>query len=287
MILCVGANDKIQVVTSAAVTVDVHASGMDVDASGNVTTYRKNTAISTATTTDITAVPASGTTRNVKTINLRNKAASSSVDVTVQHTDGTTTVELYKTTLLSGQTLEYAEGVGWAVAGSNVQTFLENTSTAAQGPGLATDTYLTNSNITIPSAPVVGSTYLCKFDVTKTAAGTAAPVINLRIGAAGTTSDTSRATITYGVGTAVADTAIVEVRAFFRAVGAGTSAVLVVHSRANCLPSTGWSSTIKAVDVVSSGFDSTTIVGQIIGLSYNGGTSASHTIQLVRAEWYS
>lgn len=111
-----GTADKIQLVTSAAVTVDVHASYTDHTLStDNVVSGRQNTAITTATTTDICAGPASGDVRNVKALNIRNKHASTSVDVTVVIDVSGTDYELFKVTLLAGQTLEFVEGVGFFV----------------------------------------------------------------------------------------------------------------------------------------------------------------------------
>lgn len=112
MIILADTNDKLQVVTDAAVTVDVHASFMDY-ASGTVTPGKQNTAITTATTTDVVAAPGASTYRNVKTLHIRNKHASTSVVVTVQYDDNGTDYELHKTTLLAGECLEYIEGVGF------------------------------------------------------------------------------------------------------------------------------------------------------------------------------
>src|SRR4051794_25451695 len=112
MLLLTSTTDKIQIITGQAITTDVHASWVDY-AAGSTTPGRTNTAITTAATTDVVAAPAASTQRNVKTINVRNKHATSSVDVTVVHTDGTTAVELIKITLSAGDTLEYVEGVGF------------------------------------------------------------------------------------------------------------------------------------------------------------------------------
>ena len=114
MLLLTSTTDKVQVVTGQAVTVDVHASYMDYNGT-TVTPDRKNTNISTATTTDVVASPGASVSRNVKLLIVRNRHASSSCDVTVQHTDGTTVSELYKTTLTAGQTLVFLEGTGFFV----------------------------------------------------------------------------------------------------------------------------------------------------------------------------
>jgi len=117
MLNLVATTDKLQLVTSAAVTVDVHASYADLSGT-TVTPGRKNTAISTATTTDIVASPAGSTVRNIKTLHIRNKHATTPVDVTVLYEGSATDadVELHKATLLAGEMLEYVEGIGFFVA---------------------------------------------------------------------------------------------------------------------------------------------------------------------------
>lgn len=114
MLNLVATTDKLQITTSAAVTVDAHASYLDY-VTGETTTApgRQNTAITTATTTDIVASPAASTTRNVKTLHIRNKHASASVVVTVIYDQNGTDFELYKATLLAGEAIEYVEGVGF------------------------------------------------------------------------------------------------------------------------------------------------------------------------------
>src|SRR5215207_5806762 len=115
MILLASTTDKIQVITGTAITaVVVHASYID-NASGTITPGRENNSITTAATTDVVDPPAAATYRNVKTINIRNTSASSSSLVTVRHTDGTTAVDLYQTTLGPAETLTYVEGMGWDV----------------------------------------------------------------------------------------------------------------------------------------------------------------------------
>lgn len=119
-----GTADKVQLVTSAAVTIDVHASFVDhTTATDNVVASRQNTATTTATTTDIVAGPASGDVRNVKTINIRNKHATTACDVTVVLDIAGTDYELVKVTLTAGQVLQYVEGVGWYVLASAPKLF--------------------------------------------------------------------------------------------------------------------------------------------------------------------
>lgn len=101
--------DKISLITSAAKTIDVHASFVD-DASDVFTPGKQNTAITTATTTDIVAVPGASTVRNVKFISIRNKDAAS-CDVTVQYNANGTLYQLFKCTLATMEELVCREGV--------------------------------------------------------------------------------------------------------------------------------------------------------------------------------
>lgn len=117
MLLLTATTDKLQLVTSEAVTVDVHASYMDHTlSSDNVEGGRQNTAITTATTTDIVASPGSGVTRNVKTLHITNIHATSPVTVTVLYNQNGTTFTLHKVALAPGEMLEYADGVGFFVS---------------------------------------------------------------------------------------------------------------------------------------------------------------------------
>jgi hypothetical protein len=132
MILLASTSDKIQVITGSAVTVDVHASY--VDGTATITPGRKNTAITTATTTDVVASPDSGVYRTVKTLTVANKHATTSVAVTVQHTDGTTTVQLIQVTVPAGGVLHYHESAGFWVTDSGGRTL---TNESANGSGAA------------------------------------------------------------------------------------------------------------------------------------------------------
>jgi opacity protein-like surface antigen len=287
MLLLTATTDKLQLTTSVATNVDVVAAFVDIDTAEppvvQNTTGKQLTAISTATTTDIVAAPAASQTRNVKHLTIRNKSTGTSNDVTVIFDANGTDYELIKVTLKAGETLEFIEGIGFYVVGTATPG-LENCSTASQ-TGFSSDTYLTGSNILLPvGAPLVGTTYRLTFDITKTGAGTATPICQLRFGTAGTTADTSRVTFTWGAGTAAADVAKVTIDATFRSVGSGTSAVLVGAARlTNNLASTGFTTVLKNIVTVSSGFDST-VANSYIGASWNGGASAAHTVQMVQAE---
>lgn len=102
--------DKLALITSAAATVDVHASWVD-DASGTFTAGKTNTAITTAATTDIVPVPGASTIKNIKFISIRNKDAAVTTDVTVHYNANATLYQLVKATLLAGEELVLREGV--------------------------------------------------------------------------------------------------------------------------------------------------------------------------------
>jgi hypothetical protein len=110
--------DKVRLVTSAAAAIDVTASYFDASTAdppvpkGSTSGFTP-TAITTATTTDIVAAPAASTLRNVKTIVIRNKDATLSCDVTVTIDRSGTAYEQFKTTLNTGDTLTFTEGVGY------------------------------------------------------------------------------------------------------------------------------------------------------------------------------
>jgi hypothetical protein len=153
MLLLTATTDKIQVITSAAVTVDVHTSFMDASNANppvvqGDTMGRLNTAITTATTTDIVVAPAASEIRNVKTINIRNKHASTATDVTVQFNQNATLFELVKVTLLAGQTLEYVEGVGWFVVQSEAK--LDKTLLVTSDVDNATTSFADVTGLTCP-----------------------------------------------------------------------------------------------------------------------------------------
>lgn len=122
----------------------------------------------------------------------------------------------------------------------------------------------------------------------KTAAGIATPILAIRFGTAGTTTDTARLTFTFAAGTAAIDTGIVEVLVHFRTVGATGvatgSARIAHHLAATGLTSTGASGT-GIILATSAAFD-TTVASSIIGASFNGGTSFAGTNTLVQAELF-
>lgn len=114
MINLASTSDLLQVVTSAAAQIEVHASWVDLSGT-TVTPGRTNTPhITTATTTTIVGSPAASTVRNIKHLNITNDHASQSCMVTVEHTDGTTVIELISFILLPGENMILNAEGRWA-----------------------------------------------------------------------------------------------------------------------------------------------------------------------------
>lgn len=112
-------SDLIRIVTSAAAQIEVHASWGDWNGSA-ITLGRQNTPlITTAATTTIVPSPGSGVTRNVKHLNITNDHATQSCVITVEHTDGTTAIELMAFTLLPGENMIFNEEGRWAHRDAN------------------------------------------------------------------------------------------------------------------------------------------------------------------------
>ena len=108
-------SDIVRVVTSAAAQIEGHASWGDLTvSSGAVDLGRQNTAaITTATTTTVVPSPSAGVVRNVKHLNITNDHASVACVITVEHTDGTTAVEMISVTLLAGENMVLGEDGRW------------------------------------------------------------------------------------------------------------------------------------------------------------------------------
>ncbi len=115
MILLTGTAHLLQIVTASSVALDAHASYMDLNGS-TVTPIALNVVqITGTTTTTLVGSPASSTQRAIKYVSIRNTHASSSNQITIQHSDGTTTSTMLKMTLLAGYTLSYNDVYGWEI----------------------------------------------------------------------------------------------------------------------------------------------------------------------------
>ena len=114
MINLTSTSDILRVVTTSAAQIEVHASWVDFDGTV-ITPGRTNTPhITTATTTTVVASPAAATQRNVKHLNITNDHASLSCGVTVEHSDGTTIIEMMAFTLLPGENMILNEEGRWS-----------------------------------------------------------------------------------------------------------------------------------------------------------------------------
>lgn len=184
MLLLTSTSDKIQVVTASAVAMEVHASWVD-NASGTITPGRTNTEITTATTTDIVASPGASTQRNIQTLIVRNNHASSSNDTIIRHTDGTTAVDIFRTTLAFGEAIQFIDGVGFQVlANSGAVKTSQNQGTNTTSSSLSTVVLsgdVTNNNAVantiadvtgLSFAVTSGNTYWFRFVIRYTAAAT-------------------------------------------------------------------------------------------------------------------
>jgi hypothetical protein len=106
-------SDILRIVTGQAVsTIGVHASWVD-NASGSYTPGRTDTNVTTATTTTVVPSPGASTVRNVRTLSITNDHATSSCVVTIQHFDGTTSVDIEKITLAAGEEFVMSEDGEW------------------------------------------------------------------------------------------------------------------------------------------------------------------------------
>jgi hypothetical protein len=113
MLLLTSTSDIIRIVTGSAADVDVHASFMDINGT-TVTPGRTNTApITTATTTTVVASPGASTQRNIKALFVHNTSASVSTTVTIQHFDGTNSIDIVNCTLLADEHLNFTEDGDW------------------------------------------------------------------------------------------------------------------------------------------------------------------------------
>jgi hypothetical protein len=147
MILLTSTSDVLRLVTSGTADIDTYLGWVDL--SGSVVTpgYERD-AISSAATTTIAVAPGSSTARNVKTIILRNKHASTANTVTLQHFNGTTAMDLFKATLPAGWQIVYEEGQGFTTLDATGRA-ITNTSQNGSGAAVnALNTVVLSSDVT-------------------------------------------------------------------------------------------------------------------------------------------
>jgi hypothetical protein len=187
MILLTSTSDLIRVVSSGTSALDVQATAMDMNPTNTdrPTGYRKNTAITTATTTTVVESPASNVIRSLKTLSIRNKGAGTQT-VTILHTDGTTVVEVIEAILAPDTSLQYHEAAGWWVTDTQGRAAVVNfTNVGTPVAGSDTITTLssdvTNNNGTantiqdvtgLSFSVLAGKMYDFEFNIVYTAAAT-------------------------------------------------------------------------------------------------------------------
>jgi hypothetical protein len=160
-----------------------------------------------------------------------------------------------------------------------------NASINSQGAGFSADTYVTDSDLLIPSFGVQARTiFRWTIAAVKTAAGVATPVYSFRIGSARTTADTAQLQITGPAQTAAADNGILTLILAVLTVG-GSGTIRGTAAWSHSAAATGFAADDNGyVSAASSGFDNSALGGQYVGVSINGGASASWTIRQVVAE---
>ena len=183
MILLTSASDVLRIVTTSTATVDVYAAYVDL-VTTTVTPGSQKTAISSATTTTVVSAPGSGT-RNIKSLFVRNKHASTSVNVTIEVYNGATAYQINFVTLAATEALHYDEdGGGWSVRDTSgrIKGNYANTAAAINTLNtvvLAADVINNNAvantiaDVTALSfAVTAGETYWFKFTIPYTSAAT-------------------------------------------------------------------------------------------------------------------
>lgn len=200
---------------------------------------------------------------------------------------------------IAEQSAPAAPGAGnmlaWADSGSSVFTQRNDAgryqgddaraAVASQGPGFAADTYVTNSGLILPSFSMqAGMVFEWKLAASKTAAGVATPIYQVRIGAAQTTADTSRLSMTGPAQTAVVDEGILTILVTCRNVAVAGVLQGIASWQHEAAVAAGFG---EAVQATSAGFDNTALGGLFVGLSINGGAAAAWTVtQVFGRLWY-
>ena len=107
-------NEIIELVSSSAADLDYSVHWVDVVVASGATPGSSEGKIVSATTTTITAAPAASTFRQIKTIIVKNIHGATSNTVSVQKDIAGTNYSLTGDVVLApGQSLLYAEGIGW------------------------------------------------------------------------------------------------------------------------------------------------------------------------------
>ena len=111
MLILASTSESLEIITSAAGSVDYVAGYADHTTSG-ATAGSATGNISTATTTTAIAAPAASTQRQIREVTVRN-AGTAANHVTVQLKPSGTALTIVKAALQPGETLAYSAGQGW------------------------------------------------------------------------------------------------------------------------------------------------------------------------------
>lgn len=163
-----------------------------------------------------------------------------------------------------------------------------NGTTASQGAGFASDTYVTNSNLLIPSCGLqAGMRFRWFVTLSKTAAGTAQAVWTIRLGSGLSTSDTSILALTQAAAeaqSALVSAGVCTITAQLRNTGASSVLAGAFGYTQTYQATAGNLALGGGIDGASGTFNSAGSAGLSMGLSFNGGASASYTLTGVSCE---
>lgn len=121
MLMLLGTTDELQVESSIAADLQIHASWATFDDPTTVTPGRTNSLMTTATTAVVVAAPGANLARKIKMLSIKNVDTTDSTTVTVIHDDGTNPIDLYTHLLFPGDILHYIEGIGFTFFSSGLQ----------------------------------------------------------------------------------------------------------------------------------------------------------------------
>jgi hypothetical protein len=119
VLILTNTTDSISIITSQACQLHIQAFFNDRNQSTGLVglTSKEQHNISTAATTTIVASPAATTTRNIKSIDIRNANTTIDVDVTIQYNANGTLYQIHAERLYGNQMLQFVEGKGFSKIG--------------------------------------------------------------------------------------------------------------------------------------------------------------------------
>lgn len=223
MLQLAATTDKLQLTTSSTAALDVHVSWMDHTLATDVIgAGKQNTAISTATTTDILAAPSAGIVRRVKYITIRNKGAAANTVTFLFDANGTD-YELHQETLGPQELLQYTEETGFVINGRSLlpgigsyeELFANNRDSGSVSTMLIPGSVISLAN-DLPAK--IGTVFRWSGALTRdSGATTNAGSFHIRFGQMPTiTGSTTRVTLTMSASTSATDTGHFEIEAIVR-----------------------------------------------------------------------